>query len=351
MITSLELRWDKARYLFRKPTLITWIVILVLGTWLFPVRPALAQAPTGPQISLEQPSGAGISEEKKEKAPTTAGPMYTDTTIPIETGHASIMVMWALSVYPGACSPNWRSVSAGGNFYTFYMPVKLTYGLSKNMEVYLIVPFINNWASNVNVPGPNGETSASYAGIGDLTLIGKYNLLPEGDYRPAVSAVAGLASIPTGHASRLNPGLLGQDAVGTGALTFATGVNLYKWLKPFLLYSNIWLNTPVNLYKSTATAVPEPVCSREYVTFNLAAELPLSSKFVALLEMYSTWTWSNLITTPQGYQTPQTLLGILPGIEFLATEKLSFSAGASLDLAGKNGVQKYTPMLMATYTF
>ena len=90
---------------------------------------------------------------------------------------------------------------------------------------------------------------------------------------------------------------------------------------------------------------------REFVTFNLATELPLTSKFVALLEMYSTWTWSNLITTPQGYQTPQTLLGILPGIEFLATEKLSLAAGASIDLAGKNGVKKYTPLLTMSYAF
>jgi hypothetical protein len=69
--------------------------------------------------------------------------------------------------------------------------------------------------------------------------------------------------------------------------------------------------------------------------------------------MYSNWTWSNLLPSQatEGYQTPETLLGILPGIEFLATEKLSLSTGASIDLIGKNGVKKYTPMLMATYAF
>ena len=142
--------------------------------------------------------------------------------------------------------------------------------------------------------GPNGETSASYAGIGDLTLMGKYNLLPEGDVMPAVTAVGGLASIPTGHASHLNPAKLGMDAVGTGALTFTSGVNLYKWVKPFLIYSNIWMNNPINIYKLG----PDPtrtVRSRDYVTFNLAGEYPIpNSKFVLLLEMYSNWTWSNL---------------------------------------------------------
>jgi hypothetical protein len=59
----------------------------------------------------------------------------------------------------------------------------------------------------------------------------------------------------------------------------------------------------------------------------------------------------NLITTPQGYQTPQTLLGILPGIAILAVEKWSMAAGASIHLLGKNGVKKYTPMFTVYYNF
>ncbi len=285
-------------------------------------------------------------EEKKETAPTTAGPILTDTTIPIDTGHVSVSVLSALSFYPGFFNQNWRTLSAGGNFYTYYMPVKVTYGPFKDTEVYLIAPFIDYWGNDVTVPGPNGNRSANYAGIGDLTLMGKYNLLPEGDIMPAVSAVAGFGTIPTGHASHLNPNLLGVDAIGSGALTFTTGVNLFKWVKPFLLYSNIWINSPVNIYQNSA----DNVVSREYITFNLAAEYPLSPKFVALLEFYSNWTWSN-IYTPQGYQTPETYLGLMPGIEYLATEKLSISAGTSFDLAGKNGVKKYTPMISASYAF
>jgi hypothetical protein len=327
---------------------VTWLFLgcFLAVLTLAPAAPALAQTPAGPQVLPGTPAGGAPPAEKKEAAPSTAGPIITDTTIPIETGHVSLSVLTALSLYPGSFSQNWRTVTAGGNFYTYYMPVKVTYGPTKNMEVYLIAPFIDYWGNISPSVGPTGKSSASYAGIGDLTLMGKYNLLPEGDVMPAVSAVAGLASIPTGHASHLNPGFLGVDAIGTGALTFTTGVNLFKWVKPFLLYSNIWINSPVNIYQNNS----ENVVSREYITFNLAAEYPLSSKFVALLEFYSNWTWSN-IYTPQGYQTPETLLGIMPGLEFLATEKLSFSAGASLDLAGKNGVKKYTPMLTASYSF
>ena len=338
-------------------TFLTWLLLGCFLVGLAPAAPALAQAPAGPQVLMEKPPEGAKPEEKKETAPTTCGPICCDTCVPIETGHFALSTVAALSFYPGVFSNNWRTVNPHANINTFYMPWKLTYGPTKDLEMYIIAPFINNWSSGVQAAGPNGETSASYAGIGDLTLMGKYNLLPEGDVMPAVTAVGGLASIPTGHASHLNPAKLGMDAVGTGALTFTSGVNLYKWLKPFLIYSNIWMNNPINIYKLG----PDPtrtVRSRDYVTFNLAGEYPIpNSKFVLLLEMYSNWTWSNL-TQPgtnanlaQGYQTPQTVIGVLPGIEFLATEKLSMSAGASFDLAGKNGVKKYTPMLYMSYAF
>ncbi|MGA7577584.1 MAG: transporter [Desulfobaccales bacterium] len=327
-------------------------VLICLGLLIFlgglgglAAAPALAQT-AAPEVAAGTPAGTPPPEEKKETAPSTAGPILTDYTIPIDTGHFSLSVLSALSFYPGTFNQNWKTVSAGGNFYTYFMPVKLTYGPMKNMEVYVVAPFIDYWGNDATTPGPNGNRSASYAGIGDLTLMGKYLLVEEGDIMPAVSAVAGFGTIPTGHASHLNPNLLGVDAIGSGALTFTTGVNMFKWVKPFLLYSNIWINSPVNIYQNNF----ENVVSRENVAFNLAAELPLTPKFVALLEMYSTWTWSNIYTI-QGYQTPETYIGILPGLEYLATDKLSFEAGSSIDLAGKNGVKKYTPMISASYAF
>ena len=342
---------ERSKQVMIKGLMVSLMTMLVLGGFgskLFSVTPARAQG-AGPPV-LEKP--APPPEEKKEEtAPATCGPMISDTCLPIEAGKYSMQVWWALSFYPGVFSQNWRSVSAKGDFHTFFMPVKFTYSPIKDLETYVIIPFINNWATNLDrgIAGPNGERSASYAGIGDITAIAKYNFLPETDWRPAMSGVAGFASIPTGHASRLNPAFLGQDAVGTGALTFTSGLNLYKWLKPFLLYSNIWLNSPVNLFPVSSNH-GRNVRSREYVTFNLAAELPLGKKFVALVEMYSNWTWNNL-NTIQGYQTPQTVIGLLPAIEYLATDKMSFALGCSFDLAGKNGVQKYTPMLTVLYNF
>jgi hypothetical protein len=258
-----------------------------------------------------------------------------------------MQVLWALSFYPGAFSPNWRQVSAKGDFYTFNVPVKLTYGPAKHLEMYVIVPYIHNWVSSygASLPGPQGESAANFGGIGDISLFAKYLLLPETDCRPAITGVLG-TGFPSGHAHNLNPRFLGQDAIGTGAFTFTAGFNLHKWLKPLIVYSNIWFSAPVNLYQDR----PDAVRSREFVTFNLAAEYPLNARWALLLELYSTWTWTN-IYTPQGFQSPSTLLGVLPGIEFFPSKKWSCAAGTALDLLGKFGGHKITPMFTVYYYF
>jgi hypothetical protein len=316
--------------------------------WTVVWPPAAAQA-SGSDI-LEKPAPL---EAEKERAPSTCGPLITDTCIPIEEHHASLQVLSALAVYTVNFSPNWRPVSTKGDLYTFNMPVRFTYGPAKNLETYIIAPFIVNWVNNVNrsVAGPNGERSASYAGLGDITTMAKYLVLEEGEIRPAVSLVGGV-TWPSGHASHLNPRFLVADAVGTGAFTFTTGVNLFKWVKPFLLYSNVWLNSPVNLFKLTAGNAKEPpVRTMESVTFNLAAEYPLTKKWTLLLEMYSIWTW-NTILTPVGFQVPSTILGFLPGIECRVTEKCSFSVGCAFDTIGKNPTSRtIVPTFTVYYNF
>lgn len=319
-------------------------IVLALGLI---ALPAAAQGYEGPAF-LEKPAPAAA--EKKEEAPTTTGPIIGDTCLPIATGKFALQIYWAWSFYTGNFSSNWRQVSAGGNFYTWQMPVKFTYGPLKDTEVYIIIPCIANWANSVNpdLAGPKNERAAGYSGIGDISLMGKYNLLPETANRPAITAVAGFATIPTGHASRLNPGRLGQDAIGTGSLSFTTGINLFKYFQPFLLHGQIWYNAPVNIHPGG----PGNVRNTEWLTVNLAAELPFTrdKKWVLLLETYSNWTWSNP-DTPLGFQTPTTLLGIQPAIEYLATDKLSFAAGAAFDLLGKYGGQKITPVFTVLYNF
>jgi hypothetical protein len=332
-----------------------WALVLLgcLWGWLIPLTSAWAQgaAGSGPLLEKPQPTselpGPG---EKKEEGPTTCGPLISDSCVPIEEHHYSLQVLWAYSIVTNNFSPNWRRVNAGGDFSTFQMPVKFTYGPFKNLETYIVIPFIVDFANNVDFPGPRGERSGSYAGIGDITTVAKYLVLEETEVRPAVTLVGGVGW-PSGHASHLNPGLLLQDAIGTGSFSFITGVNLYKWVKPFLFYSNIWLNSPINVFPLNGSDVPQNVRNRENVIFNLAAEYPLSKKWVLLLEMYSNWTWSNPGTETLGFQSPTTLLGFLPGIEYFFNDKWACSAGCAIDTIGKFGAQKITPAFTLYYSF
>src|SRR5664280_2182571 len=112
------------------------LVFMLVG--LLPL-PAAAQG-VG-QVMMEKPPAA---EEKKEEAPTTCGPLISDSCIPIETGHASLQVLGALAIYTANFSPNWRRVSTKGDFHTFDLPVKFTYGPTKNLELYVIAPLVYN---------------------------------------------------------------------------------------------------------------------------------------------------------------------------------------------------------------
>jgi hypothetical protein len=155
--------------------------------------------------------------------------LVADTCIPIDEKHSSLQITGSLSLVRANFTPNWRQVSAHGNFYTFNIPVKFTYGPTKNLETYIVVPFIANKCNSLDtsIAGPNGERGAGYSGMGDITTIAKYLVLEEGKISPAVALVGGVGW-PSGHANHLNPRLLGQDAVGTGSFNFITGVNLYK---------------------------------------------------------------------------------------------------------------------------
>ena len=89
---------------------------------------------------------------------------------------------------------------------------------------------------------------------------------------------------------------------------------------------------------------------RDYVTVNLAAEYIITPKWIALLELTSTWDAGRLI----GHQAnvpPAALLSTVPGIEYMATDKFSLALGVQIDLAGKNLGANVTPLLSLAYTF
>ena len=73
-------------------TVLSWLVLgcFLGGLTLAPAAQSLAQALAGPQVLMEKPQEGAKPEEKPETAPTTVGPMYCDTCVPIETGHFAL---------------------------------------------------------------------------------------------------------------------------------------------------------------------------------------------------------------------------------------------------------------------
>ena len=295
----------------RHKTIWLFLAMVLACNWTLAVSPTLAQVP-GVPFELPGPP----EKEKEWDIPTTFGPIITDTAIPIDKGKFAVQPTFGLSFVTNSLTQSWRRVSAGGNFKSFGMDWKFTYGLCNNLEVFMVVPFVNNWANSVKEPGPNGERSASFGGIGDLNLTFKYRLVEETEVRPTVTALFA-TDFPTGHFRHLNPGRLGTDQLGGGAFAFTTGLNVSKYVKPFIFYGNLWytMQTAFTGREDRSPLVPgldengvptgelvegDPVATkfrnypRDFVTLNLAAEYPITKKWVALLELTSSWEGGRL---------------------------------------------------------
>jgi len=302
----------------------------------------------------QQEEGEGRYEEIKEgECPATFGPIITDTAIPMDKGRFALQPTWGLSFVTNAFSPSWRRIPAGGDFKSFGMSVKLTYGLLNNLEVYTVIPYIHNWADRVEALGPNGERSADFGGLGDISLTFKYRLVQETQLAPTVSAIF-TPIFPSGHSRHLNPVRLGADVIGGGAYVFTTGLNLSKYLRPFIFYGNFYYSFQTDCTTDEVDENGNPFQRvnhpRDFVTVNLAAEYPITKKWVALVELTSTWDGGRLFGAKCDLR-PGALLSLLPGIEYMATEKFSLALGVNIALYGKNNDANITPILSMVYAF
>jgi hypothetical protein len=363
------------------------LLCLLLILWMMPgwvhdlaavdkpeIAPAATAATQGKDVGGVQEKGEageehqpGSKEEAEEnECSPTFGPIVTDTAVPLDQGKFAVQPTFGLGFVTNNLTQSWRRVSPGGTYKTFGMQWKFTYGLMKNLEVFAVVPYVNNWANGVKEVGPNGERSASFGGLGDLSLTMKYQFLEEGPQNPAVTALF-TTGFPTGHFRHLNPGRLDMDIVGGGTYAFTTGLNASKCLKPFILYGNLWYTMQTaystredatgtfhdqdgNLIESEPESTLMRKYPRDYVTVNLAAEYSITAKWVALLELTSNWDAGRLIGH-QANLAPTALLSILPGIEYMATDKFSLALGVQIDLVGKNTGANVTPLLSMAYTF
>ena len=330
-----------------------WVFLLTVFCLVYPAtgwsNPAVAaeeKEKAGAQEGApEEGRGEGFQPEPPgEECPSTFGPIITDTAIPLEKGKFAVQPTFGLGFVTNRFSPNWRRVSARGDFQSFSMDYKFTYGLWNNLEVFVVIPYRHNWAGSVNDPGPQGARSADFGGIGDVNLTFKYRLVEETEARPTVTALFA-TDFPTGHFRHLNPGRLGTDEIGGGAHVFTTGLNLSKYVKPFIFYGNLWYSMQTDFTDDDGRKHP-----RDYVTVNLAGEYPITKKWVALLELTSFWDGGRLFGHKANV-APGALLSLMPAIEYMATEKFALALGVNLDIMGKNGDTTITPLLSMVYAF
>ncbi len=284
--------------------------------------------------------------------PTTTGPIIADSAVPVPTGSLTLQPFWNPGVGGGRFSAQWRRVSAGGNFTSLEIPVKLTYGPAPNTEVSLTAVLFQNWAGQVEASGPGGSRSASFTGLGDLYFTAKYRLLEETAWRPTVTAILGV-NFPSGHHFRLNPGRFGTDALGSGTYAFTPGINLSKWLPPVYLYANLWYSFPGRDPGTVANQQTAPILlaphGRDQVTWSLAAEWVWTEQWVGLLEFYSSWDVGPLFRHSR--EPLNNIMGIMPGIEYIINPTWAAALGLAMDLAGKNSFYSYTPILTVLRTF
>ena len=295
-------------------------------------------------------SRAGTLLEEKARvkgqkaSPLTTGPIITDTTIPQALGTATLFIPTFLAFTGGQFSPNWRRANAGGDFQSLSTSAQLFYGVAPRTEIYMVATYLHNWAGNVNRPRPTGQKDADFGGLGDINLTGKYLLVDEQARFPAVSGIFS-TTFPTGHYRRLNSGNLGTDQLGQGAFAFTPGINIYKYVKPFLLYGNLWYSMFTD-----ATVAGVKKYYRDQVTVNLAAEYPLRKPFVFLIEFDSTYDAGRLIG-PRSNQPSTIIMTLLPALECIVNDDWSFVAGVLIDFSGKNTRYNYAPNFSIFFNF
>lgn len=292
--------------------------------------------------------GGGFEPEaeatKGQEIPATFGPLVTDTAIPMEKGKFAVQPTFSYGFTTDTFTNQWERASTGGDFQSFAMNWKLTYGLIENMEIFAVIPYVHNWARSVTKQVPGGEVSADSGGLGDVNLTLKYRLLEEKGNLPTVTALFA-TDFPTGKFKNLSARSLGTDVVGGGAYVFTAGFNVSKYVPPFIVYGNLWYSMPTGYTDDESRKYPG-----DFITANLAAEYPITLKWVALLELTSAWGGGRLFG-PDTNVPYEALLSVIPAMEYMATEKFSLALGVQVDLIGKNTDATVGPLFSMVYVF
>jgi hypothetical protein len=320
-----------------------------------------------PARASENPSGQAAKEppavEKQEtpevELPNTTGPIITDIAITQTYKTWTLQVTPTLNLTGGVFNSKWQRVGVGtgqantvreigarGDYKSLLLPMELYYGLTPRMSFSIAGSFVQNWASNV---APSSR-AANFSSLGDTSIQLRYMFL---NGNPTATTVTGYVSVlfPTGHASPLEPKLLGIDQTGGGAFSFTWGLNLFKYVPqiPVLFYANIWYTNFADGWVNRAR-----VNYPDNLTLNFAMEVPLKkspdNRWAFLLEVLSNWDAGRMFG-PRANQAPLALVSVLPGVEFLPCKWFTLAAGVQVPLIGKNTTFNYAPTLALFFNF
>jgi hypothetical protein len=330
-------------------------VLLLGGT----SSPGAAENPPGPPDQGSQEAENQASSEPQVELPNTTGPIVTDLAITQTYKTWSLQVTPTLDLIGGVFNSRWqrrsvgnnqantiREIGARGDYKSLLVPVELFYGLTPRMDVSVITSFAQNWASNV---APSSR-AANFGSFGDTSIQLRYMFL---NGSPTATTVTGYFSVlfPTGHASPLEPKLLGIDQTGGGAFSFTWGVNVFKYLPkvPVLLYANLWYTNLADGWVNGARVIYP-----DQITLNLAMEVPFKkspdNRWAFLLEMLSSWDAGRMFG-PRSNQAPLAIVNVLPAVEFLPCKWFTLAAGVQVPLIGKNTNFTYAPTLALFFNF
>ncbi len=323
------------------------------------VIPARA-AENSPGASAQgSPVAEAQASPEQVALPNTTGPIITDLAITQAYKTWTLQVTPTLNLIGGVYNSNWqrrsvganqptrvREISARGDYKSCSLPMELFYGVTPRMDVSVATSFVQNWASNV---APSSQ-AANFGSLGDTSIQLRYRLL---NGSPTATTVTGFFSVlfPTGHASPLEPKLLGIDQTGGGAFSFTWGLNLFKYVPqgPVLFYANIWYTNVVDGWVNRAR-----VYYPDQITLNFAMEVPLKkspeNRWAFLLEVLSNWDAARMFG-PRANQAPLAIVNVLPGFEFMPCKWFTLAAGVQVPLIGKNTNFVYAPTLALFFNF
>jgi len=80
-------------------------------------------------------------------------------------------------------------------------------------------------------------------------------------------------------------------------------------------------------------------------------EYVFSRYFDFLLEFYSQWETSRVFAHHHPPSAPAAIFGILPGVEFIYSQRWTSALGVAIDLVGKNNDRKITPIFTIVHNF